>query len=241
MVPYLCFHWFVCYVCICPCRLLSWWFFCLLLQVSPICVVRWMSSSLSAFASSPPRASVSVLLGLGFSTWFCRSMLFSCVSRFVFVLQGPLLIFFVYVIDVEAEDVACLHLFCVPICICLFASVHVDSVSCSMHVPVICCLYHSCFFFPMPSSASIPVCLPLPAIYRLVPVCQVNFCVCVLSVDVISACVLWVFVVFFFLSPAGRCLSACSSEDSPISLISASQAFLRAVYFCIYCSMMVLC
>ena len=71
----------------------------------------------------PPCASVSVLLGLGFSTWFYRSMLFSCVSRFVFVLQGPLLIFFVYVIDVEAADVACLHSVLCPylhlfVCIC---------------------------------------------------------------------------------------------------------------------------
>ena len=141
----------------------------------------------------------------------------------------------------EAADVACLHLFCVPICISLFASVHVDSVSCSMHVPVICCLYHSCFFFP---------CLLLHQSLFVCPFLRsTGWCPSVRSISVYVSCLLLLslpvycesLLFFFFLSPAGRCLSACSSEDSPISLISASQAFLRAVYFCIYCSMMVLC
>ena len=64
--------------------------------------------------------------------------------------------------------------------------------------------------------------------------CMCHVCCCYLCLCTVS-------LHCFFFPPVGRCLSACSSEDSPISLISASQAFLRAVYFCIYCSMMVLC
>ena len=66
--------------------------------------------------------------------------------------------------------------------------------------------------------------------------CMCPVCCCYLCLCIVNLCCF-----FLSLSPAGRCLSACSSEDSPISLISASQAFLRAVYFCIYCSMIVLC
>ena len=134
-------------------------------------------------------------------------MLFSCVSRFVFVLQGPLLIFFVYVIDVEAADVACLHLFCVPICICLFASVHVDSVSCSMHVPVICCLYHSCFFFP---------CLLLHQSLFVCPFLRsTGWCPSVRSISVYVSCLLLLSLpvycesLLFFFSLSCRSLSQC--------------------------------
>ena len=43
--------------------------------------------------------------------WLLGLLCSAMFSRFVFVLQGPLLIFFVFVIDVEAVDVACLHPF----------------------------------------------------------------------------------------------------------------------------------
>ena len=109
---------------------LYWVWICLSVWVESI-LVRSLYVALRLFNLVSCRH-FNLLLSLsGLLLFLCICRFFCVWWRYVFVLQVPLLIFFLYVIDVEAVNVACLHLHQ-----CMFASVHV----CLSVWICVCCL-----------------------------------------------------------------------------------------------------